>query len=588
MLLGAVAGLGLSVDSLYGQSALEGPPDESAVEWRLLVDGEPAEWPGELPTASLSRVRDVGRRVVEQFQEDGYYYARLDSASVDTSSSTPEVRLHVRRGPQVHIGRLQITGADAVPVSDLRRLMDVGEGSVFDSDMLDADIQAMLDRYEEIGRPLAQIRVSEAVVDTGSSPQLHLTLAIDEGPELWLKRVAVPDGARTSSGLVARLADLTVGAPLTDYEPEAIRTALESRPYFESVGTPTLQVTADGGAIIDVPIDETEPGAFDVALGYLPPSGPRDGGQIVGSGHLLLENLFGGGRQVDLTLDRRPGQTSLFDVSVSDPYIFGLPFRVTGQFEGEQRDSTYGERSYGLRAGYRVSRAFTLAGRVSREVVNPGYAGRQLREGRQHIPRGRTLFYGVGVQYESIDRRINPRRGLLLDARVDRGQKRRSFRRITASGDTTRQRESIRQERFEGSMRAFVPLFERQVVVVGGDAAVVRSRTYDRSDLFRFGGATSLRGYDEDRFLGNVTVRGLAEYRLQLDRRSYAYVFGDLGYVQRPPLAGSPETGVWHPGYGVGIQLSTGIGLITTTYALNPEVATPASGRIHVGLSVGL
>ncbi len=41
------------------------------------------------------------------------------------------------------------------------------------------------------------------------------------------------------------------------------------------------------------------------------------------------------------------------------------------------------------------------------------------------------------------------------------------------------------------------------------------------------------------------------------------------------------------PGYGIGAQLRTGIGLATVTYALNPDL--PATrGKVHVGLSVGL
>ena len=439
-----------------------------------------------------------------------------------------------------------------------------------------------------MGRPLAQIRVTETAFDTTAAPQLRLTLSIDEGPKLWLQRITVPEGARTSPDLLARLADLRVGALLTDYDPETLRSTLQESPLFESVGAPELTVTADGGAILHVPVEEAAPGAFDFVLGYLPPSGTREGGQLVGSGHLLLEHLFGGGRRFDLTLDRRPGQTSIFDLSVSDPYLFGLPIRVTGHFRGEQRDSTYGERTYGLQAGYELYRDFELTGRLSREVVKPGQAGAELRGGRQRIPRSQTLFYGIGVRYESLDRRMNPRRGVRIDVHVDQGQKQRSLRRIAAAGDTTRERTSLRQERLEGTVRGFLPLFERQVLVLGGDGAVLRSRSYERSDLFRFGGATSLRGYDEDRFLGNVTVRGLVEYRLQLDRRSYLYAFGDLGYVERPALGSSAATEDWHPGYGLGLQLDTGIGLIRTTYALNPDVATPADGRIHFGLSVGL
>jgi outer membrane protein assembly factor BamA len=558
------------------------------VEWRLVLNGERVEWPGAVPTISVDSVRRVGRGLVDRWRRAGYYYARLDSAVVDTVGAQPAVRLYAYRGPQVEVGRLRIEGATEVSAETLRRLVDTEEGAPLNPQRLEADVQALLDRYEKVGHPLAQIRVAETRIKTSSAPRLQVTLRVDEGPSLWLKRIAVPDDARASPGLVARLAGLEKGAPLTNYDPARIQSALRESPLFESVGTPRLEVTAEGGAVLHVPVEGAPPGSFDLVLGYLPPSGVRDDGQLVGSGHLLLENLFGGGRRMNLTLDRRPGQTSLFDLSVSDPYIFGLPFRLTAQFEGEQRDSTYGERSYGLDAGYQFGDGFELTGSVSREVVKPGQSGAQLRNGRQRIPRSQTLFYGLGVRYDAVDRRVNPRRGFRLRMQVEQGRTDRTRRRITASGDTTRARQSLRQERLRGRVRGFVPLFDRQVLVLGGDASVLRSRAYDRSDLFRFGGAESLRGYDEDRFLGNVAVRGLLEYRLQLDRRSYAFVFGDLGYVARPALGEAPAIRDWHPGYGIGLQLQTAIGRIKTTYALNPEVATPVNGRIHFGLSVGL
>jgi outer membrane protein assembly factor BamA len=589
VLLAAVVGWGLGGGlAAHGQSEASSRIEAPAVEWRLVREGERVDWPDAVPTAPLDSVRRIGRAVVEQWRQAGHYYARLDSAVVDTAGPRPTIRLHAHRGPRVTVGRLRIEGAEAVPARTLRRLMDTKEGDPLNPRRLEADVQALLDRYEEAGHPLAQIRVAETSIDAASTPRLRVTLRIEEGPSLWLKRIEVPEDARVSPGLVARLAGLEEGAPLTNYDPGAIRTALQNSPLFTSVGAPELRVTSKGGAILRVPVEETPPGSFDAVLGYLPPSGVRDDGQLVGSGHLLLENLFGGGRRFDLTLDRRPGQTSLFTLSGSDPYIFGLPLRLTVQFEGEQRDSTYGERSYGLDAGYQFGDGFEVTGSLSREVVQPGQAGARLRGGRQRIPRSRTLFYGLGVRYEGVDRRVNPRRGLRLRVQVEQGRKNRARRRITAAGDTTRSRRALRQERLRGRVRGFVPLFDRQVLALGGDASVLRSRAYDRSDLFRIGGAESLRGYDEDRFLGNVTVRGLLEYRLQLDRRSYAYAFGDLGYVARPALGQAPARRGWHPGYGLGLQLQTAIGRIKTTYALNPEVATPINGRIHFGLSVAL
>lgn len=587
VLLGTVAGLGVGAEGARAQASPAADAARPAPTWTLVLDGTPADWPGAVPTASLDSVRAVGRRVLRRLRRRGYYYARLDSATIDTTRVPPTVRLHARRGPQVTVADLRIEGAQAVPRSDLRRLMRTDEGEPLRPRRLEADVQAILTRYERAGHPLAEVRVRRATIDSTDRSRLRLTLRVTEGPALWLKRIVPDEGSRTRPALLAHLAALRVGAPLTDYDPEALRRRLEQSELFRAVEAPELTVGPEGGAILRVPVEEAPPGTFDLVLGYLPASTPRGSGQIVGSGHLSLRNLFGGGRRADLTLDRRPGRSSVFDLVVADPYLFGLPLRLEGQFRGEQRDSTYSERTYGAEVGYRFEGGLEVMGSLQRGVARPGPAGRRLRDGRQLIPRSRSFFYGLGLRYEAVDRPVNPRRGVRFDAHVEQGSKSRLQRRVT-DGDTTQVRRSLRQERLRLTARGFVPLIGRQVVAVGLDGRVLRSDVYDRSDLFRFGGAQSLRGYDEDRFLGNVTARALLEYRVQVGPRSYVYGFGDLGYLRRPALGASAARQSWRPGYGLGVQLDTDIGRITTTYALNPAVATPINGRVHLGLSVAL
>lgn len=571
-----------------GQSRVPANSASSAPQWRLVLDGEHTGWPDEVPEASLDGLETVGRRVLAHLRQQGYYYASLDSVTVDTSAAPASVRLYAHRGPQVRIGELRIEGADALPAGELYSLMETTNGDPLRPTQLETDLQALLDRYEEAGRPLAEIRVSETRLNTDGTPTLQVTLQVEEGPELWLKRIEVPEDARTVPAFLAHRAGLEVGEPLRNYDPDALRGRLQDEPFFQDVGIPKLQVTADGGAVLQIPVEESAPGAFDFVLGYLPPSRTRDAGQLVGWGHLRLDHLFGEGRRAEFALDRRPGRTSIFDVTLSDPYVLGLPWRLEGHFRGEQRDSTYGERTYQLETGYRLGGGLAITATLSREVVRPGPAGARLRNGRQRIPRSTTLFYGLGLRYEQVDRPQNPRRGLSVDVRLAQGRKQRRVRRRTADGDTTRVSEAFRQERLRAHLRAYLPLFRRQVIAVGGEGSLLLSPDYDRSDLFRIGGAASLRGYDEDRFLGHLAARGLVEYRVQLDRASYAFAFADFGYVARPALNTTTATRGWHPGYGLGLRVQTALGRITTTYALNPGVQSPANGRVHLGLSVGL
>ena len=202
------------------------------------------------------------------------------------------------------------------------------------------------------------------------------------------------------------------------------------------------------------------------------------------------------------------------------------------------------------------------------------------------VPSADAWFLGLGASVRRTDRLRNPTRGIFVVMNLETGRKERSERRVI-DADTTRGTTLIEQQRLRAEARAYVPTFERQVLVFGGSAGLLVSSDYDRSDLFRFGGATTLRGYDEDRFEGRIVARGLVEYRLLIDRTSFAYAFFDLGFVDRPETPDLPASAALHPGYGIGLQFETAVGLVNVSAALNPENG-PTDARIHAGLSFGL
>jgi outer membrane translocation and assembly module TamA len=224
---------------------------------------------------------------------------------------------------------------------------------------------------------------------------------------------------------------------------------------------------------------------------------------------------------------------------------------------------------------------------VSREVTRPGQVGLQLRQGFQRIPRADVLFAGLSFRYARLDRVGNPSRGFYVESRLERGRKQRSQFELTADGDTSSVRSVVRQERLTAAGRVYIPVFRQQTIAIGNETSVLVSRVVDESDLFRLGGARSLRGYDEDRFRGRLVSRAFFEYRYLFERRSYAYAFFDLGYVDQPALADRSGARGVYPGYGFGIQFETGIGLINTSLALSTTDAH-SQAKVHVGLSVGL
>lgn len=557
--------------------------------WRLVVDGRantawvahPAWTPDSLAPAARDALAWLRRR--------GHRTARLDSAVVDTAGAT----LHASAGPLARLRETRIVGTDS---ADGARLHDrMGRRGAVATDSLVSDVvRGLLDHFRATGRPLASVTPSL------SNDGAVLTLSVDAGDAVRLDRVEV-EGGRTRAAFAARVMGVELGRPLRDYDAVRLAARLRETGLYRRVDAPTLVLDDEGRARLRVRLEETSPGAFDLVFGLLPPTAPGGKAQIIGSGNLALRNLFGAGYGLALRLDRLPGTAATASARVSSLYPAGWPIRVEGSFDGATQDSTLTSQRIRTEGGVFLGEA-TSAGEgvevvalVTFDQTRPGLAGARIvgtaPGARQRIARTSAVFSGLGLRVVRVDDRLLPRRGLVFEATGEVGRRSRAFGRIDVRPDSTvgegRVREAERQERADARARLYVPTVRRQSFAFGLDGVLVRGRTLDEGDLVRYGGATTLRGYDDDRFRVRAALRGLAELRLHIDRESLAFFFADGAWLDQPEVPGRTALRGLYAGYGVGVTLGTSAGLLTATYAASPETGI-TSGRVHVGLSFGL
>jgi outer membrane protein insertion porin family len=178
--------------------------------------------------------------------------------------------------------------------------------------------------------------------------------------------------------------------------------------------------------------------------------------------------------------------------------------------------------------------------------------------------------------YDSRDALINPQRGVRFHTDYYYGRKT-----FAKSGPETR----TTVQRITTDFGVFMPTWFRQVVAVGAHVRQVQTGFLEESDMYRFGGASTLRGYRENEFLGSLVIWTNLEYRFVLARRAYLFGFFDTGYFSRPTnetvgLQGFEDFKI---GYGLGITLDTAIGVLGVMFALG-EGDTFATGKVHFGL----
>jgi outer membrane protein assembly factor BamA len=106
-------------------------------------------------------------------------------------------------------------------------------------------------------------------------------------------------------------------------------------------------------------------------------------------------------------------------------------------------------------------------------------------------------------------------------------------------------------------------------------------------NLYRLGGSSSLRGYREEQFLGQRIAWSNLEWRRILGQLSRAVIFLDAGYYYRQIESASngvEELDGFKVGWGFGLRIETGIGVIGFDYGLG-EGDRLTNGKVHFRLT---
>ncbi len=502
----------------------------------------------------------------------GHWFARIDSIRV-TEASPGAVRratIHLAEGPAAIVARLTFEGNAALPSSTLLAACDLAPGARFSTTALEADIVRLLALYDRSGYPFASIRVGDVTVHrAGDEAPTDVLLVIDEGKLVQIAEITVEGNTLTRTDVIVRETRITENEPWDAEKTGEVRRRLERLGYFSSVKEPELYIRNEQGGLL-LRVVEGGTNTFDGVIGYQPPRSAAETGELTGLVNLSFRNLFGTGRRFDARWERAARQVSELELRYHEPWVFGFPFSLQGAFAQRQQDSTYVRRGIDLRATWMADAGFHVSGMFLRTDVIPS-----IGAGIGAPEAGATTSAGVELLLDARDNIYNPLSGYVVRNAWSVGSKR-----IDHAGGTTRGA----VQRIELDASLFVEVLPRAVLALMVHGRELRGELVDASDVYRIGGANTLRGYREEQFTGTRLAWSAVETRYSLGRRSFAFLFFDLGYIyQAARGVALPEFRTVQYGYGLGGRIETGLGILGVSYALG-EGDSFSTGKIHFGL----
>jgi outer membrane protein assembly factor BamA len=573
---------------LAGSASAQSAADTAAVVRRVRIHGNRRFSKSELAEAMGLRTNAPlpkgwpGRpmdQLLERYRADGFFLARLDSVRVSQpDSGRMELDVWIREGVRTGIGRLDLTGVDEPDGEALRSRLDLGPGSAFRESALRSDVDRILSFYEDRGRPLAVVSIGSLRPEAGGDgSKIDLRLDVQKGPPVTIQSVKPEGNTLTRPNVIVRETRLKAGSPYRQKDVAAARENLRALGFFKEVSEPKTLFFGDK-AVVVFPVQEGGTNTFDGVIGYNPPKTDEDRGTFTGRLEFSFQNLFGTGRRLDAFWEKKDQRTQNIRFGYEEPWLFNRPVFPGLKFSQEIRDTTYVEREWQVSVRFKPWPVFSAGLDAGQKQILPDSIGSAILR----IAQSSTWFASGVLDYTTLDDPLNPRRGVRYHTSVTFGRKRNLGPEFILAEDSLVRNANTKQILMD--VEALAPTLSRQAVYCALHWRDVKSgeATVPLADQVRFGGATTVRGYEEDAFRGSTVAWANLEYRYLFGRRSRAFAFVDGGIYQRREQSGVSVKGA-KIGYGIGIRLETKLGVVGVDYGLG-EGDGLSRGKVHVGL----
>jgi outer membrane protein insertion porin family len=516
------------------------------------------------------RYAEDAEAVTGLYRERGYIAVKVGQPELrplgdsrDGSRRWVQLRIPVTEGPQYRIGRITFEGNTRVTPEALTAVFKIKSGDIYNEQLVRKGLDKAREiygaggYYEFTAYPDLQPREAPASPGRpdarGEPPIVDVTLRVQEGAQYFVNRITFLGNTHTRDEVLRReLALLEAGVFSTESLKYSIR-RLNQLGYFKTLDDKAVSVEKTPGRDdrVDVVLKVEEQNRNQVSFG----AGASQYEGIFGNASFTTSNFLGRGESLTLSA-QRGSRSSNYQVSVSEPYLFGraitagtslfsrkLDYRLTST------DVDYSEVRTGITvtAGVPLRRFSRVYATYGYEVIDTAASAALESLLAANASSGALLLMDEGRHIQSS---ISPS---IVHNTVDNPYAPRSGMRLTASylyaggwlGGTT----NFARPDLEGIL--YLPVSRRSAIGLRAQGGWLWN--YQRTQLpyylrYFMGGETQIRGtnirtvgpMDENDVPlgGSKFVLFNAEYYVDLFPQVRAMLFHDAGqaFAERDPI----------------------------------------------------
>ncbi len=535
---------------------------------------------------TVSEINKGFNGILEGYKKDGFVFINVEPEIIETTDSPNSVILdiHLNEGKKLRIGYLSISGSELISESKIIRYLGLKHGEYFTQKLLEKGIERVQLLYSEHGYPFIEIE-TDSINISKENGSIDLSLRIREGSKVRLGELKISGLKKTKPNVVLREIPFKENDIYNQRKIDQTYHNLRNIGFFHSIQPNILEAgKKENKFIIHPKVVEARTGRLILVLGYAPPlEGSDDLPQLTGIVEVQDTNLLGTGRVANFFW--KSGLLKSLSVGYKEPWIFGRPFTLGlsySQLEQFNRNNELEseEKAANISANKSLGRFYESDIVLGYKLIN--FSGYPIQS--SNYPQDNTINTLESTLFENFTPVTENGSKYSLTLRITRDSRDYFLnptrgRRDSLAFEISHSDFKLRKAWLD--LQQYFKTWENQIVALELHLAAAWGINFPPTELFYLGGASTLRGYDEDWFSGTKRIYSNLEYRFLIGSNSQIFAFLDSGSVtsiERPS-----DFDRLRVGYGFGVRLESKGGIIQMDYGLAAGESA-LKGKIHVKL----
>lgn len=513
-----------------------------------------------------------------KLNSSGYLSSAFDRVTIDSTACHASLFL----GDRYEWMTLSKGNADEGFLSGTGFRQKLYNGTIFHYEQLKKLQEKILVNCQNNGYPFASVKLDSIVINNHS---IEAKINLEKNKFIRFDSVVVKGNSTIAPVYIYNYIGIKPG----DVYNEALVTRISSRIHelpFVRESNPYRVLFSEKETKLELFLENKKASQFDGVVGLAPDNAVAGKYTLTGEAHLKLHNALAHGEVMELNWKQLPVQSQDLKLHFLYPFLFSTPFGLDASLSLFKKDTTYVEviKNLGIQyqlTGYNYLKVFIN----DKESIVEATSGLSYLSALPDYANVTGISYGLGLHYEKLDYRINPRNGYSLEATASTGT--RTISKIKEIQDSLYNNLKLTTTEYhaELSFDYYIPLSSRHVINVGMKGAYQFSPDIFTNELYRFGGLRTLRGFDEESILASSYGIGKIEYRYLLEQNSFLFAFYNEAYYRN--TSRSKNIHDTPLGFGTGITFETKLGIMSVSYALGKQFDNPIyfrDGKIHFGI----